>query len=490
MIHLEIGGERYAIAAGETVIGSASDNAVVLEGEGVHPRHAVVQKTPPGSVAIRVADADAEVRVNGVRLGAEPTPLLHGDKIAIGSHELRVVDSSRGGSTQLFDSGAFADLVPARTAKAAAGKTGGRLVCLTDGREYRVGEGALTLGRDAGSDVVVAGHDVSRHHAEIRSEQDGYILIDLSVNGTYVNGERIGKTHPLARADVIRIGNDEFRFYADATAAAGQPAPAAAPEPESVPAPPPPGAPQRLSDTMMGVPRPVSGEPHRSNTPPSPSAAPLASFLFRSGELKGRRLPINVPVANIGRGDYNDVVIADPSVSTMHAKLQRREAIWILTDLGSTNGTYVEGDRLTGEVPLSPGTTLRFGDVSALFEPLDDAVPAERPKSTRLMERLPEPPAQPASQAQPVAQAKPIAQAKPVTQAKPVAPEKLASPAEPPLPAETLAAPESAPEVPRPRPRPRRPIHMAPPRPKSPSTLTVVGLFILVAILAYLLSNY
>ncbi|MFL5460388.1 MAG: FHA domain-containing protein, partial [Gemmatimonadales bacterium] len=117
MIHLELGGERYAIAAGETAIGSASDNKVVLEGEGVQPRHAVVQATQPGSAAIRAAAAEAEVRVNGVRLGAEPTPLLHGDKIAIGQHELRVVDSTRGGSTQLFDSGAFADLVAPKSNK-------------------------------------------------------------------------------------------------------------------------------------------------------------------------------------------------------------------------------------------------------------------------------------------------------------------------------------------------------------------------------------
>ena len=98
--------------------------------------------------------------------------------------------------------------------------------------------------------------------------------------------------------------------------------------------------------------------------------------------MKGKRLPIKVPVVNIGRGDYNDVVIADPSVSTMHAKLQRREAVWILTDLGSTNGTFVEGEPLKGELPLSPGTTIRFGDVSALFEPLDDKVPMARGKGT------------------------------------------------------------------------------------------------------------
>ena len=45
---------------------------------------------------------------------------------------------------------------------------------------------------------------------------EGYVLNDFSVNGTYVNGERVGRQHLLARADVIRIGHDEFRFYADA----------------------------------------------------------------------------------------------------------------------------------------------------------------------------------------------------------------------------------------------------------------------------------
>jgi pSer/pThr/pTyr-binding forkhead associated (FHA) protein len=438
MIHLQIDGERYPIAAGETVIGSAPDSTVVLEGEGVRPRHAVVQGMAAGAAAIRAADTQAEVRVNGVRLGSDPTPLLHGDKIEISGQELLVVDPARAGSTQLFDSGAFADLVAPSIPRGKGTRTGGRLVCLTDGREYSVGPGPLSLGRDAGCDVVVSGSEVSRQHAEIRNEPDGYLLLDLSVNGTYVNGERIGKTHVLARADVIRIGNDEFRFYADA----GSPSsPAPEPEPVAAPAaaaPPPPGAAHRLSDTMHGIPDPSL--PQR-NTPPSPEADPLASLLLRSGDLKGRRLPIKVPVVNIGRGDYNDIVIADASVSTMHAKLQRREAIWILTDLGSTNGTYVEGERLTGEAPLTPGTTLRFGDVIALFEPLDDNVPVERTNQTRLMGRL--------------------AVAEPIVEARK---EERKAPA-----------------------RPRRPIHMVPPRPKGPSGLMVISLLVLMAVLIYLL---
>ena len=424
MIHLEIDGERYPIAAGETVIGSASDSTVVLEGEGVRPRHAVVQGMQAGAAAIRAADADAEVRVNGVRLGSDPTPLLHGDKIEISGQELLVVDATRAGSTQMFDSGAFADLARPAGQKGASTTSGGRLVCLTDGREYTVGTGPLSFGRDAGSDVVVSGNEVSRNHAEIRREAEGYLLVDLSVNGTIVNGERVAKTHILARADVIRIGNDEFRFYADPAAQSATPSsPAAAPA----------GAAQRLSDTMHGIPDAVG-----QKTAPGPEATPLASLLFRSGEFKGRRLPIRVPVANIGRGDYNDVVISDASVSTMHAKLQRREAIWILSDLGSTNGTFVEGEKISGEVALTPGTTLRFGDVIALFEPLDDHVPAARTNQTQMLDRL-----------QDVAPPGSVADSKPV--------------------------------------RPRRPIRPVPPRPKGPSAGLVTALLVLLVILIFLL---
>jgi len=437
MIHLEIDGERYPIAAGETVIGSASDSAVVLEGEGVRPRHAVVQGMLAGAAAIRAADSEAEVRVNGVRLGSDPTPLLHGDKIQISGRELLVVDPARAGSTQMFDSGAFADLVPPAGSKNRGSTTGGRLVCLTDGREYRVGAQPLSFGRDAASDVVVSGNEVSRRHAEIITDPEGYLLLDLSVNGTYVNGERIGKTHLLARADVIRIGNDEFRFYADAAmgAAAAAERGSTVPGPPSAAATPPPGAAHRLSDTMHGLPDTQPGR----KTPPSPEAAPLASLLFRSGDFKGKRLPIKVPVANIGRGDYNDVVISDASVSTMHAKLQRREAIWILTDLGSTNGTFVEGERISGEAALTPGTTLKFGDIIALFEPLDDHVPATRTNKTRMMQQL-----------------------------------------------DSAVAPAPAREEPKPV-RSPRPIRVVPPPPKGPSAILVTALLVLMAVLVYLL---
>jgi hypothetical protein len=57
----------------------------------------------------------------------------------------------------------------------------------------------------------------------------------------------------------------------------------------------------------------------------------------------------------------------------------------MLSDLGSTNGTFVEGERLSGEMPLGPGTTVKFGEVAVLFEPLDANVPVRRSSGTQVI---------------------------------------------------------------------------------------------------------
>src|SRR5207245_10208431 len=86
------------------------------------------------------------------------------------------------------------------------GTTVGRIVSLTDGREYVIAGPSLVFGREAGCDVVVAGKDVSRRHAEIVQTPRGYLLVDSSTNGTFVNETRVEGQRVLQRADVIRIG--------------------------------------------------------------------------------------------------------------------------------------------------------------------------------------------------------------------------------------------------------------------------------------------
>src|SRR5881296_3373259 len=131
MALLELGQRKYSIPVGEVVLGSDAGCAIALEGAGVLPRHALLQGQADGQVVIRKASPAAEVLINGVRLGAEPTPLLHGDKVDVGGHELTFVDERRSGSTQ------FIQKLPQKegTGKgggavkpAAVGTTGGRLV--------------------------------------------------------------------------------------------------------------------------------------------------------------------------------------------------------------------------------------------------------------------------------------------------------------------------------------------------------------------------
>lgn len=71
--------------------------------------------------------------------------------------------------------------------------------------------------------------------------------------------------------------------------------------------------------------------------------------------------------AVVGRDPDCDVPLASHSVSRRHALLEKTTDGWSLRDLGSANGTFLGGARVT-EVPLSKGAALRFGDVEALFE--------------------------------------------------------------------------------------------------------------------------
>ena len=387
MIQLELGGERWPLATGETVIGSSPAAAVRLEQAGVLPRHALVHATAAGA-AIRRAGDDAVLSVNGVRLGTDPVPLLHGDKVQLGVVELAVVDERKAGATRMADATALrAATMSAAPAPAAAGAgpmTGGRLVSQSDGREYQLGKASTVFGRDATCDIVIESTDVSRRHATIANGPEGYVFEDASSNGVLVNGERVAGRRILARGDILQVGPASFRFYAEAA-----PTPAA----------PPPGAAHRLFDTVHGIPAMVPAFPSRPTAPP-----PLATVLVRTGGLRGQRLPIRTPVVNIGRADYNDLVFGEESVSASHAKLQRREEVWVLTDLDSTNGTFVDGEQVHGEVPLMPGSTVRFGDLTVLFDPTDLRGPQPMGGGTKVVGAvsIPETPRMPVARPDPV----------------------------------------------------------------------------------------
>lgn len=126
-----------------------------------------------------------------------------------------------------------------------------------------------------------------------------------------------------------------------------------------------------------------------------PTAGPLATFAVAAGPRHGEQHPVPKPVVVIGRAAGSDVLIDDDSVSDAHARLEWDLGAWRITDLGSTNGTAVEGVKLAPNVPtpLPYGTTVRFGGVKLQFRQVAEADPAAArqsfappPPPTRLKE--------------------------------------------------------------------------------------------------------
>lgn len=204
MPYIQLNDKRLTLGPGENRVPGAPGTEAVVTLDG------------SGSASIK-AEAGSVVKVNGVTLGTQPSPLLHGDKIEIGNVTMSFADDGTSGSTQYMSRANVADLLKSAgvdDAKQAAA-TGGRLVSLVDGREYIITGGAFTIGRDPGSDVVVASGQASRSHAEIEVGAGGYYIIDTSTNGVYVNNRRVEGTQTLNKGDIIRIAEEEFRFYAD-----------------------------------------------------------------------------------------------------------------------------------------------------------------------------------------------------------------------------------------------------------------------------------
>jgi FHA domain len=72
--------------------------------------------------------------------------------------------------------------------------------------------------------------------------------------------------------------------------------------------------------------------------------------------------------ALLGRGDQADIRLEDTFASTQHARLVPQGDVMVLEDLGSTNGTYLNGEPLRGPQPLHIGDSIRIGDSEFTFE--------------------------------------------------------------------------------------------------------------------------
>jgi hypothetical protein len=266
---IQVNDKQHTLQPGQTRIGGGAGVDVSVSDNAALGVQAVLELGENSQVVIRRAHDGAMVRVNGVALGVEPTPLMHGDKVDVSGTEILFSEDKKVGATTFVSASDVASIAAKRSGPArATASTGGRLVSLVDGKEYQIPEAGVVFGREAGSDVVVAQPEVSRRHATIAPGDSGYILQDLSTNGVWVNGTRVQGTQVLARADVVRVGSEEFRFYADVAPVAKTP--------PSVPATPAASQPTPVVATPIQAPtspETPSAFPHSNPSTPEASAS-------------------------------------------------------------------------------------------------------------------------------------------------------------------------------------------------------------------------
>jgi pSer/pThr/pTyr-binding forkhead associated (FHA) protein len=94
--------------------------------------------------------------------------------------------------------------------------------------------------------------------------------------------------------------------------------------------------------------------------PPKGKAVPR-KLVVTAGGLTGTSMNLGDETITIGRADDSTLVLTDDYASARHARLVPHEGQWLVEDLGSTNGTYLDRDKVTGPTIVPPGVAIRIG---------------------------------------------------------------------------------------------------------------------------------
>ncbi len=179
----------------------------------------------------------------------------------------------------------------------------------------------LTIGRDKTNNLVINDEGVSVFHAELQQEDGKLYLRDTgSVNGTFLNGEPVSKRVEVKVGDMIRLHLVELQII------------------DPTKAPPEPAAPVIKREM--------------------PKAPPLWQVKAMTGVISGRMFPIEGTNV-IGRDPHCDIIVGGAHVSRRHAEFQIRSGQLWVKDLGSSNGTFVNGKR-NDETALQNGDEVKF----------------------------------------------------------------------------------------------------------------------------------
>jgi len=106
-------------------------------------------------------------------------------------------------------------------------------------------------------------------------------------------------------------------------------------------------------------PRPVAAVP--ANAAPAATPATASRLVITSGAKEGMELPLGSEPLTIGRSGESGLVIRDDYTSTHHARLVLWGDEWVIQDLDSTNGTFLNGNRVNAPTPVPLNTPIKIG---------------------------------------------------------------------------------------------------------------------------------
>jgi ABC-type multidrug transport system ATPase subunit len=215
----------------------------------------------------------------------------------------------------------------------------------TSPKEYELTRPEIIIGRDPNVDITIPSPAVSRRHARLTRDGEGYSLEDLgSSNGTFLNDQRLLDRRLLKTGDRVRFGQAVTLIYE---------APVAVPVQQTVVAG-VPAMPEAIVQTMLE--KDVKIEAAGAAGPPR--------LLVNVAGGSSQTFNLTNPVLTIGRGEGNDIVIPSPIVSGQHARLEQVNGGYkLVVSPEAKNPVLFEGRPLDESHVLHHGDILRIGSL-------------------------------------------------------------------------------------------------------------------------------
>jgi len=315
-----------------TNIGRKPENQIVIDEPLVSSKHARIELQGSDYIIIDNKSTNGTF-VNDTPI-TDPHLLKDGDIIQIGNTDLHFglrAEDQAAKTSRLPEEIAFSQTLLEETVLG---------IIEHKGQKIEIRHEMVTLGRDPEATILIDDPTVSFMHAQISFHGGRHYLRDLgSRNGTFVNETLVVTPCQLNNNDTIRVGGIVLKFSTSAGSAS---------TPET--------------------PKPAKTEFLKKEK----ETKTLGQFIIYSGATIGLSFALNPPTVTIGRdSESNDIALQNQTVSREHARLDWHDDKWYVTDLGSGNGTRINGKPLKPnvETPLTAKDEAQFGDVKLMYLP-------------------------------------------------------------------------------------------------------------------------